>query len=131
MPNWVFNKIYHHIKKNKISNKKLLFIGIAYKKNTSDTRGSPSIDIIKKFLKKKYFVEFYDPYVKNYNFKNKYFREKTIDFSSIKKHSKNAIVIIGTDHKNINYKSILKMSKTIFDTRGVLRNLIYKKIIYV
>ncbi len=82
-------------------------------------------------MKKKYFVEFYDPYVKNYNFKNKYFREKTIDFSSIKKHSKNAIVIIGTDHKNINYKSILKMSKTIFDTRGVLRNLINKKIIYV
>ena len=33
MPNWVFNKICDHIKKNKIKYKKLLFIGIAPKKN--------------------------------------------------------------------------------------------------
>ena len=39
MPNWVFNKICDHIKKNKIKVTKIFFIGIAYKKNTSDTRG--------------------------------------------------------------------------------------------
>ncbi len=131
MPNWVFNKIYKHIKQNKIKLKKLIFIGIAYKKNTSDTRGSPSIDIIKRFLKKNYFVEFYDPHVKNYRLKHKFFREKTLNFSSIKNKSKSAIIIIGTDHKNINYKSILKVSKTVFDTRGVLRNFKNEKIIYV
>jgi len=131
MPNWVFNKICRHIEEKKIKFKKLIFIGIAYKKNTSDTRGSPSIDIIKRFLKKKYFVEFYDPHVKNYRLKHKFFREKTLNFSSIKNKSKNAIIIIGTDHKSINYKSILKVSKTVFDTRGVLRNFKSEKIIYV
>ena len=53
-------------------------------------------------------IAFYDPYVKNYSFRNKFFKEKSINFASIKKNSKNAIVIIGTDHKKINYKSILK-----------------------
>ena len=131
MPKWVVNKIFFHIKKKKIKYKKLIFIGIAYKKNTSDTRGSPSIDMIKKFLSEKYSIKFYDPYVKKYSLKHKLFSEKTLNFLSIKKETKNAIVIIGTDHKNINYKSILKNSKIVFDTRGVLKNYRNKKIIFV
>lgn len=61
----------------------------------------------------------------------KLFNNKTLNFLSIKKESKNSIVIIGTDHKNINYKSILKNSKIVFDTRGVLKNNKDKKIIFV
>ena len=61
----------------------------------------------------------------------KLFNNKTLNFLSIKKETKNSIVIIGTDHKNINYKSILKNSKIVFDTRGVLKNNKDKKIIFV
>lgn len=131
MPKWVFNKIFSHIKKKKIKYRKIIFIGIAYKKNTSDTRGSPSIDLLKKFLSKKYKIKFYDPFVKKYDLKHKLFNNKTLNFLSIKKESKNSIVIIGTDHKNINYKSILKNSKIVFDTRGVLKSNKDKKIIFV
>ena len=131
MPKWIVNKIFLHIKNKKIKYKKIVFVGIAYKKNTSDTRGSPSIAIIKKFLSEKYSIKFYDPYVKSYDLKHKLFTNKTLNFLSIKRESKNAIVIIGTDHKNINYKKILKNSKIVFDTRGVLKNYRDKKIIFV
>ena len=111
--------------------KKLILIGVAYKKNTSDTRGSPSIDIIKKFLKKKFSVKYYDPHVKKVDLKNKYFNNSSLSFTSTKKQSSSSIVIIGTDHLNVNYKSILKSAKIVFDTRGVLKDNKSKKIIFV
>ncbi len=131
MPNWVFNEIYKHLKIRNLNLKKLIFIGVAYKKNTSDTRGSPSIDIIKKFLKKKFSVQYYDPHVKKVDLKNKCFNNSSLSFTSAKKQSSSSIVIIGTDHLNVNYKSILKSSKIVFDTRGVLKDNKSKKIIFV
>ena len=129
MPIWVCNQIFNYLKKNKIKTNKLLIIGLAYKKNTADN--SPSIDIMRKFINKKFHVEFYDPYVKNLIFKSKYFKNKSLTLQSIKKYKKDGIIIIGTDHKNINYKKILENSKLIFDSRGVYSKKKSKKIIFV
>ena len=131
MPVWVCNQIFNYLKKNKIKTNKILIIGLAYKKNTADTRESPSIDIMRKFVNKKFHVEFYDPYVKKYDFKSKYFKSKSLALKSIKKYKKDGIIIIATDHKNINYKNILENSKLIFDTRGIYSKNKNKKIIFV
>tara|TARA_Y100001970_G_C14143977_1_gene808786 strand:- start:1072 stop:1527 length:456 start_codon:yes stop_codon:yes gene_type:complete len=131
MPIYVSNQIFNHLKKNNIKTKKILFVGIAYKKNTADTRESPSVDMIKRFLNKKFKIEFYDPIVKVFNLKNKLFRKKSIQLENIKKYKNEGFVIIGTDHKNINYKKILKNSQIIFDTRGVYNNYNSKKVIFV
>tara|TARA_B100001063_G_C16247998_1_gene303879 strand:- start:45 stop:500 length:456 start_codon:yes stop_codon:yes gene_type:complete len=131
MPVWVCNQIFNYLKKNKIKTNKLLIIGLSYKKNTADTRESPSIDILRKFVNKKFHVEFYDPYVKKYDFESKYFNNKSLNLKSIKKYKKDGIIIIGTNHKNINYKNILENSKLIFDTRGVYSRNKNKKIIFV
>lgn len=130
MPNWVCKKIFYYIKRNKIKSKNIVMVGLSYKKNTSDTRESPSIEIIKKLLSKKYHLEFYDPYVKNFDLKNKYFKKKSISMSSIKKYKNQGIVIIGTDHKNVDYKNIFNNSKLIFDTRGVYRSYKSRKIVF-
>jgi UDP-N-acetyl-D-glucosamine dehydrogenase len=131
MPVWVCNQIFKYIGKNKIKTKKILIVGLAYKKNTADTRGSPSIDILRRFIKKKFKVEFYDPFVKKIDLKNKYFNNKSISLSSIKKYKNDGFIIIGTDHKNVNYQNILKNSQLIFDTRGVFANIRNEKIIFV
>ncbi len=131
MPIYVSNQIFNYIKKNNIKTKKILFVGISYKKNTADTRESPSIDIIKRFLNKKYKIEFYDPFVKSFDLKSKFFKNKSVTLRKIRKYKNDGFVIIGTDHKNVNYKMILKNSKIIFDTRGVYNNYNSKKIIFV
>ena len=41
------------------------------------------------------------------------------------------VVMILTDHDNINYKTILKFSKLIVDTRGVYKSLKLEKILKV
>ena len=90
-------------------------MGITYKKDINDYRESPCVEIFFK-LKKKHFVDYYDPMVKKINLSNETFNS----VKNLKKLKLYDAVIIGTDHSNLNYNLILKNSKKIFDTRGVL-----------
>ena len=48
---------------NTISNKKICIFGFAFKKDTGDTRESPSITIIQRFLEENAKIAIYDPQV--------------------------------------------------------------------
>ena len=106
------------IKKNKI--KKVLIIGVAYKKELDDTRESPSIEFIKILKNKKIKVDYHDPYVKKLKSRklDRIYISKKINSNIIKKYD---CVIILTNHSNINYKIIKKYSKFIVDTRNVYK----------
>ena len=122
---WVFNKIFKNLKnKKKVFNKNIVFIGMAYKEDINDFRESPAVKLFKKFIDKKFKVNFFDPYVDEIKINNKsYFSLKNI------KKLKNNIIIITTAHTNIDYKKIYKDSELIFDTRGVYKKHDSKKII--
>ena len=118
---WTVKKIFkeiNYIKKNK---KKILIIGLTYKKDVNDLRESASLYVYKKIINKKNLsVSYYDPYIKKIELKK--IIRKTI------KLSKNIIssfdlVVICTDHSNIDYRKILKHSKRIIDTRGIFRRI--------
>ena len=49
--------------KNKLSNKKILLCGAAYKEEVDDTRNSPSLVLYKKLINKKASIDVYDPLV--------------------------------------------------------------------
>ena len=118
---WLLKKI----KKNLINkNNKILIIGVTYKKDVDDVRESPVINIFQN-LSLKNTVDFYDPYVKKISLK------KTTQFSikNLNKIFKYDAVIIGTDHRKIDYKFIAKNSKKIFDTRGVFSKSKLKNVI--
>ena len=100
--------------------KKVLIIGMAYKKNIDDYRESPSLFIMDKLLSKKYKVEFHDKLVKKVgpnrhfiNLKNK----KSIRISEkiIKEYD---LVLILTDHDYIDYEMLKKNAKLLIDTRN-------------
>lgn len=48
---------------NTLANKSVAVLGFAYKKNTSDTRNSPAIDVVKQLLDENANVRIYDPKV--------------------------------------------------------------------
>ena len=54
MPKWTLDKLLKELRlrKKKLNKLKVLFIGIAYKKNINDLRESPSIELMKLFKKK-------------------------------------------------------------------------------
>ena len=123
MPAWVIGRISDFYKKKNLTfmKKKILVLGVAYKKNINDTRESPAFEIIK-ILKQKYkaLVEYHDPYVpfvKNLRNYDLNMRSTKISPKKIKKFD---VVILVTNHDNLDYKSIIKHSRLLVDTRGIL-----------
>tara|TARA_A100001015_G_scaffold318323_1_gene437885 strand:+ start:3948 stop:5243 length:1296 start_codon:yes stop_codon:yes gene_type:complete len=128
MPQWIVNKVLKELKKKKINNNNILLLGVAYKKNISDTRESPAIEIINILEKKGYNVDYHDPYVKvlkNLRKFQKLKQSKKLN-NNLKKY---ACILLVTDHDKVDYKKIVKNSRLIFDCRGYFRNIKLEKII--
>ena len=117
---FIFSKIKSVLKINKSKNndKKLLILGLAYKKNVDDLRESASLKLINNLNKFKVKYEFSDPYIKNSVVtRNLVLKKKGIKInpSNLKKFD---LVVLMTDHDSFNYKMIYKHSNKIIDCRG-------------
>ena len=120
MINFIYKKIKDILKKNniKISNSKILIIGIAYKKNIDDLRESAALRLMSLLLKKTRTVDFHDKLFKNKILtRNFSFNKKSVNLNR-KKLSSYDITVIMTDHDYLNYEMIKKYSKNIIDCRG-------------
>ncbi len=118
---WISNKIINFIVKNKIKlfKKKVLILGMAYKKDIDDTRESPGLIIANKLKKEGYDFEYSDPHVNKINFNGLIKKSKKLTTSLF---SRFQVVIIVTDHSTFNYKLISEKSKYLFDCRNSVNN---------
>ena len=100
----------------KFSSARILFLGLAYKKNIDDYRESASLELLnllnKKNIKK---IKVYDPHFKKTNIPKKINLIKKITSKNL---STSDLVILITDHDTFNYKLIKKNAKKIIDCRG-------------
>ena len=118
MPRWIVKQILKKI--NKKDCKRILILGVAYKKNINDCRESPAFELIKILKEKKIKVDYSDPFIKkipklrNYNFQH--MKSILLKASNLKKYD---VVVLITDHDKFDYKMIEKNSKLILDTRNV------------
>jgi UDP-N-acetyl-D-glucosamine dehydrogenase len=97
---------------------RILVVGVAYKKDVSDTRESPSIEIIKQLLDKGANISYFDPYVPYVNCNG--FSMKSAEYTANELKNFDC-VIIATDHSNIDYKLINDNCNLIVDTRNAIR----------
>jgi len=119
--------LLEHFKNKNITNLNGLILGVTYKKDSDDTRMSPSLEILRRLklkLKKKLFIydrllDFNDEIYK----KHKLVKLKNITSTFLGKLD---FVLILTNHSGINYKYLRKHSKLIFDTKNTYKNHIYK-----
>lgn len=120
MPYWILDKLLEelNLRGKVLNNLKVLFIGIAYKKNVDDARESPSLNLMKVFYKNKAKINFHDPYIKKFNFEflnKKIHKSKNLNPKVISNYD---LIVIATDHDNIDYQLIYDNAKLILDTRG-------------
>lgn len=116
MPSYVITRCSELMNANeKVLNKsRILIMGVAYKKDISDTRESPAKDVISGLLDKNANVSYLDPFVKNLNING----EEITKIETDSNLSDFDLIIIHTPHsefKNINFENI---STLIFDTTG-------------
>ncbi|MDA7758305.1 UDP-glucose/GDP-mannose dehydrogenase family protein [Candidatus Pelagibacter sp.] len=114
-------KKVNEILNNKITNKKICFLGVTFKANTDDMRDSSSLQMIPFLSKKGAKIKYYDPT----GFKKEFKKLKNVNFeNSINEAVKEADLIIlhteWNDFKSINFKK-LHPSKNlkIYDMRNI------------
>ena len=96
---------------------KLLVSGVAYKKDISDVRESPAVDVIAGLLNRGAHVSYLDPFVPS-------FKEHGHSFESIDPKGSFApydAVVVVTDHTDIDYARMVKEAKVIVDTRNATK----------
>jgi len=116
MPLYVVNQVSEILNKNKmiLNNSKILLMGVAYKKDISDMRESPAIDIAELLLDKDVEVSYYDPYVEEFQVSdNKVNRE--VDTNSFEDYD---MLLVLTAHSNFAQLDFNNLKTIIFDTTG-------------
>ena len=106
---------------NKISNKKICFLGVTFKANTDDMRDSSSLEMIPYLSKRGAKIKYFDPT----GIKNEFKKLKNVNYSnSINDAVKGShLVILHTewnDFKSINFKKLSpSQNLKIFDMRNI------------
>jgi UDP-N-acetyl-D-glucosamine dehydrogenase len=104
-------------KKKAMRGAAVLVSGVAYKRDISDVRESPAIDVIEGLRKRGAIVSYVDPWVPS-------FRENGHVFEGVKPDSSFAgydAIVIVTDHKAIDYARMLRQADLVVDTRNATR----------
>ena len=115
---FIEKKIISFLIKNNIKflSAKILFLGLAYKKNIDDYRESASLKLFDLLARKKIKkIKFYDPHFKKDNIPKRINLIKKLTAKNLLEFD---LVILLTDHDRFDYKLIYKNSKKIIDCRG-------------
>ena len=122
MPEFVREKAWRILNQLGIapSKAKVLILGVAYKKNLGDWRESPALWVMSTLLKDGITLAYHDAYVPEITLEGKTF--SSVDLTDEVLETSD-LVIITTDHSQIDYVNLVAKSKAVLDTRGVTRHL--------
>ena len=116
MPLYVVNQVNEILNKNKIilNSSKILLMGVAYKKDISDMRESPAIDIAELLLDKDVDISYYDPYVEEFKVSG-HIINREVDTNSFEDYD---MLLFLTPHSNFAQLDFNNLKTIIFDTTG-------------
>lgn len=128
MPYYVKNMVIREIAKMGVPmvKTKVLFLGMAFKKDVSDLRHSPALKVAELLLNEGVEqVDYYDPYIPQISINGKVIlSQKELTANNLKSFD---IVVITTDHSVFDYKLIAENSRIVIDTRNALKNVIDRR----
>ena len=122
MPYYMLNKISGILNNNSksIKNSNIFFLGVAYKKDISDSRESPALKMIELCIAKGANIKYHDPYIKKIKLSNnKVFNSIVLSEKTLKDSD---CVVISTDHSIFNPDIIKEKSNLIVDLRNFLKS---------
>ena len=126
MPNYVVARLREVLDRSvgkALSRSKILIIGIAYKKNVSDMRESPSVRLMELLMETGAQVDYLDPHVPEIPQMRDYPHLKgkqAIQDQDISSNNYDA-VLISTDHDAIDYSQLTSLNLPIIDTRNAIQ----------
>jgi UDP-N-acetyl-D-glucosamine dehydrogenase len=107
-----------------VKGSRVLVLGVAYKKDIDDLRESPAMDVIRLLQEKGAVVEYHDPFcpvikddghtpVHNLPMRSVPLTDAALADSDV--------VVVVTDHSEVDYTRVAQKARLVVDTRGVMR----------
>ena len=94
-----------------------MVLGVTYKKDVADVRESPALAILEGLEELGAKVSYHDPYIPMLKHEQLSLKSAPLTKGNLKKQD---LVILTTEHSNINYASLVRNSRLIYDTRNAL-----------
>jgi len=122
MPAYVVQKIANALneKGKPLKDSSILIIGVAYKRNVSDIRESPALDVILLLKERGSIIAYNDPYIPEINERDLKLKSVPLAMENLKNAD---CAVIITDHSSYNMKQICKYAPLIVDTRNATKNI--------
>ena len=120
MPEYVADKVARALNRSKkaVNGSKILILGVAYKKNITDIRESPALDIIRLLQKEGARVSYSDPYAPELRLEGELLKSRRLKSGSLSGFD---CVVVVTDHDRFDYDMIVRESALVVDCRNAIR----------
>lgn len=99
---------------------RVLVLGLAYKKDVDDARESPGAEVLELLAARGARVEYHDPHVPRYSDKRSDLRSVALTADALDLAD---LVVILTDHSDVDYAFVLRHARLVLDTRNATRGL--------
>ncbi len=121
MPEYVSAKITRALNrlKKSVNGSRILVLGVAYKKNITDIRESPSLDVIKLLQEEGAEVDYTDPYVPELRLDSITLRSVPLTAEKLRQYD---CAVIVTDHSDFDYGLVVRESALVVDCRNAVRS---------
>jgi UDP-N-acetyl-D-glucosamine dehydrogenase len=126
MPSFVVRKVADCLNDvgKAVKGSRVLVLGVAYKKDIDDLRESPAMDVIRLLQEKGADVQYHDPFcpvikddghtpVHNLPLRSVPLTDAVLADSDV--------VVVVTDHSEVDYARVAQKARLVVDTRGVMR----------
>ncbi len=120
MPHYIVGKIVDALNrfKKSVNGAKVLILGVAYKKDISDVRESPALDILQLLTQKGAKLSYCDPHVPVLAEHGMHMKAERLSAATLKKAD---CVVVVTDHSDFDYRLVARESKVVVDARNALK----------
>ena len=98
----------------------VLLIGMAYKPDISDLRESPALDVVKLLSEKGATIRYHDPFVPFMRTNDTVVKGRELTQDEVRSAD---LVIILTNHTDVDYDMLFQHARAVLDTRGVQRGI--------
>ncbi len=104
----------------------VLLLGMAYKRDVDDLRESPALKIARLLADRGAVLTYHDPYIPKLNKEGLALRSVPLTSEVLAAQD---LVIITTDHTNVDYRMVVEHAPLIFDTRNATQGIKSPKVV--
>ncbi|MBN1161432.1 MAG: nucleotide sugar dehydrogenase [Dehalococcoidales bacterium] len=122
MPHYLTSRIMEALdsRGKSLKGARVMVVGVAYKKDITDTRESPALKLAQLLDQKGAIIRYNDPYIPSITLGKTVLKSIELTEANL---SRADCTVIATAHTSYNIKTIVKASKLVFDCRGVTRGI--------